>query len=135
MKIKIFYEPIYNTHLLLLYECNYIEAEHYFSKNKIRTDLIKCSGQTGTYRVEKPDGSSQKRYYIYIEKTDKGWIEDISTILHEISHLVFMSLFDCGIEINPKTDETFSYYFEWWFKTLINSLTPKKRAKRKKRRN
>lgn len=113
MKTKTFHEKIYNTRLLLIYDCKAIEAETFLSKKGIRVDLIRCVGQTGRYIHKEGEEYEQKRYYIYVEKKQK-----LNTLLHEISHLVFMSLFDCGIEINQRTDEIFVYYFEWWFNQL-----------------
>jgi hypothetical protein len=132
MKIKKIYEPVFRTHLLFLYDCSYIEAESYLSENDIRTDLMKCSGQTGVYEVKKPDKSVQKRYYIYIANTKDGVLEDLSTLLHEITHLIFLSLADCEIKITNQTDEIFSYYFEWWFKRLIKLPIIKEFKKNKK---
>lgn len=128
MKVKKLYEEIYRTHLLFIYDCTAKEATDYLYKKNIKADLEKCSGQTGTYTHEDKEGARQNRYYIFIEKGE----EEKYTLVHEIAHLIFMSLDDCGIEIVRGTDEIFAYYFEYWYKVLFPYLELKKAPKRKK---
>ena len=113
MKIKNIYESVYSTHLLLIYDCTAIEAENYLNTQNIITNLRRCTGQTGSYIVKDKD-REQSRYYIYIEK---GKL-DVETIVHEICHLCFMSLFDLGIKITQDTDDIFCYYVDWWVKQI-----------------
>lgn len=113
MKIKNIYEPIFNTHLLLIYDCTALEAENYLNEKNIQTQLRGCSGQTGSYNIPKKNKGTQERYYIWVEKDKPD--KQLSVLLHEISHLVFFSLGGCLIKITPQTDEIFAYYFDWWF--------------------
>ena len=133
MKILNIFEPIFYTHLLFIYDCTCKEATQYLNKKNIRANIKGCSGQTGSYVVKEGE-TSQNKYYIFIEKSNKGVVEELSTLLHEISHLVFMAMADCGIQINKDTDEVFSYYFEWWFKRLIKieETNKKKKVSKKK---
>jgi len=126
MKIKRIYEPVFNIHLLLIYDCLAFEAEDYLRNlSGIKTRLEKCTGQTGSYIIEdrKDKQSQQTRYYIYVEK---GKLKP-EILAHEISHLIFFSLFDAGIKITQDTDEVFSYYLEWWTKKINSILLFKKR--------
>lgn len=127
MKIKKIYEPVFFTNLLFLYDCTAFEAENYLRNlSGIKTRLEKCSGQTGSYIVMDNPQKEQKRYYIYIEK---GKLNP-EILVHEVSHLCFISLFDCGIKITEETDEVFSYYMEWWIKKLKSALFFKKSGKK-----
>lgn len=119
MKVKKFYESIYHTHLTLLWDCKAFDAEDYLRRSKIgkRANLVKCSGQTGSYIFKKPE-YEQERYYIYIEKGK----ENNGTLIHEIAHLVFMALADCGIGVDQTTDEIYAYYLEHWYTKIAKEL-------------
>ena len=126
MKIKNIHEIIFNTRLLFVYDCNAIEAENHLNTKNIITNLRKCTGQTGNY-IERTKEKQQSRYYMYIEKGNLT----PEIIAHEVSHLCFMSLFDCGIKINQDTDEIFSYYIEWWIKEINKIIGIKSHENRK----
>ncbi len=112
MKIKVIIEPVYSTHLTLIYDVRAFEAEDWLRKKGIRANLVKCSGQTGSYTVTRNKQYQLTRYYIYVEKGKE------EALLHELVHLVFMALFDCGIVIKQDTDEVIAYYLEWWARRL-----------------
>lgn len=116
MKIKNFYEPVYNTHLLFIYDCKPVEAENYLNEKNIQRRLRGCTAQTGSYKVTRKTDGEQSRYYIYIEKDTPD--KELRALVHEIAHLIFMSLSDCGIYVTRDTDEIFAYYFDWWFGKL-----------------
>lgn len=120
MKIKRIHEKVYNAHLLLIYDCKAKQAERYLHGHNIKTDLTRCSGQMGTYTVKDGEEYEQQRYYIYIEKG-----KEHATLIHELAHLVFVSLWDCGIRVTQETDEIFAYYLEWWFNQLWKVITKK----------
>lgn len=122
MKVKRFWERLYNTHLVFVYDCKAIEAQDYLRKNGMgNRDLVTCTGQMGSYTVTKGKQYEQTRYYIYIEK---GKYQNY-VLVHEIAHLIFIALADCGIRVNQETDEIFAYYYEWWFIHLWKCLNPK----------
>lgn len=120
MKIRIIHEPIYNTHLTLIYDVLAFEAEDWLREKGIRANLVKCSGQTGAYTVKRTKQYEQIRYYIYIEKGKQ------EALLHELVHLAFMSLQDCGIVIKQETDEIIAYYLEWWYKRVSKIMKGEK---------
>ena|SRR3990167_4449262 len=116
MKIKNIFEPIFNTHLLFIYDCKAFDAEDYLRRQGIETSLVRNFGQLGSYKFTKDNDKEwqQIRYYIWLERGQ----EKTTTLYHELSHLIFLSLFDCGIKITRDTDETFCYYLEWWIKEI-----------------
>lgn len=119
MKVKKFHEGIFNVHLLFVYDCKASEAQEYLRKNNIYTNLVAEKGETGKYIVKRNKDWEQERYYIYLEKSKN----DITPILlHELCHLVFFALRDCGIEIHKDNDEIVAYYLEYWFNKLKKSI-------------
>lgn len=114
MKVTKLSEKVYKTDLLLLYDCHGTEAEDYLKKHKITAHLSRCTGMTGAYTVKKPNDGENIKYFMYIEK-DK---DQLQSMVHEVAHLVFMALLDCGIKVTQETDEIFAYYFDWWFKKI-----------------
>lgn len=114
MKVKKFYEPMFHARLILVYDCKARDASEYLEKNNIKTDLVKCSGATGAYTYKIGKDFRQQRYWMFVMKNKN----ERSTLIHEICHLVFMALKDCGIEIDDRNDETYAYYFEWWHEKI-----------------
>lgn len=132
MKTKRIYEPIFQTNLFLVFDCDFKEAEKCLKKNKINTNLNGCAGQMGVYDYNYEDGRIQRRYYIFVRKEKKANIE-VLTLIHELSHLVFRSLEDCGIRINVENDEVFTYYLEYFLSKIITNERPKKKHKKPKK--
>ena len=120
MKIKKLNESIYKTPVTLIWDCKAFEAENYLKESGIshKVDLVRCSGQTGRYSIKSIKNQSEKiYYYIFLEKG-----EEHKALLHEVAHLVFMSLADCGILVDERTDEIYAYYLEHWYKKLFDCI-------------
>ena len=128
MKIKEFYEPVFRTHLLFVWDCFPKEYKEFLEKREIANiDKLLDQRDSGTMiEVLCRDGGYE--YYLWIEKKDGFY-----TLCHEIVHLVNQVLERVGIPFSKENDELVAHYHEYWMRLLWHEMGKGQKRKKKKK--
>jgi hypothetical protein len=57
---------------------------------------------------------------------------DLTTLVHELLHLVYAIFIDREIKVNAANQETVAYYLAYWFDKIKPIMTSRKKNKSKK---
>lgn len=123
-KLKVIWDPVYRCDVMFISGCSFDDLVKAVKKRGLKAPLESMrytKGATALFTEQDNPGKVQGTIFLV-------WVQDkkdFYTLLHEVSHLV-QAIFDVkGIEISWNNGEPFSYYQEFWFKTLWR-LTNKK---------
>lgn len=123
------------------YFCPIYGAEVYLTVGD-RKKMDKWADKKGLFVSEKPivsdgfcrayeqrmkDGKLYTFYHVHLD-----FFGEISTLIHELVHLVRNIFVDYGIPFNHKNDETIAYYQGYWFERMLPDVKLKAVAKKRK---
>lgn len=124
MKVKSFYEPVFEATVLFITDSTPAEIETYLKKKKNTTVIDGFDSTAGsvTFLDETDKQGRKTREYMVIVEDKKGFY----TLLHETHHLATHIMHDRMIEIRQENDEVAAYIQNYWFRTLWRFMTDKK---------
>ncbi len=124
MKVKSFYEPVFETTVLFMTDCTPSEMKAYLKKKKYSIDVEDYSDLAGsvTFLDEEDKKGRKTREYLVVVEDKKAFY----TLLHETHHLATHIAHDRLIPIRQENDEITAYIQNYWFRTLWRFMNNKK---------
>jgi len=110
LNVKIFYEPVFYTHVTFLVGPLELVNEYFSKKKLIVGDLKNYNGMTMDIGCE---DIKKRSIYLWVRRKD-----DFYSLQHETIHLIKYACDHVGIDFRAENDEFIAYYQNYWFKQL-----------------
>lgn len=123
MKVKKFYEPVFETSVLFMTDCFPADIDKWLKRNR---NVILSAGYdtlAGSVTfIDEVDGKGRKtREYMVVVEDNKAFY----VLLHETHHLTTHIMHDRQIPIRQDNDEIAAYIQNYWFRTLWRFMNKK----------
>lgn len=130
MKVKTFYEPVFETTVVFMTDCVPGDVEKYIKRKKYDPQEGSWDSLAGSVTfLDHTDSKGRKtREYLVTVDNKKAFY----TLLHETHHLATHILNDRMIPIRQENDEVSAYIQNYWFRTLWRFMNNKKVILKKK---
>lgn len=123
---EVLYCPIYGVSILVIWGCTFKKFEQY-CRQEIGMDDFNINGSDewvgGVWQYS--DADSGLCLMLWMKKTN-----DLSTLVHELAHLVIPIFESRCIPITPANEETFAYYQQFLFNEITGFMKKKGAAKK-----
>ena len=116
MKVKSFYDRVFETTVLFMTDSTPNEIEKWLKRNRNATEVSGYETTAGSVTLldETDKKGRTTREYLVIVEDKKGFY----TLLHETHHLATHIMNDRMIPIRQDNDEVAAYIQNYWFRTL-----------------
>jgi len=123
LKTHNFYDEMYGASVLFLYGGSNEEADVYLERRGFNANRTSHSTagfcRSGVILVTDNEDSPEIPFFVV-------WIQNprsYGVLAHEIFHLVFRVLDNCGLKYSHETEETYAYYQKYWLERIWFFLT------------
>lgn len=123
MKVKTFYEPVFEATVIFMTDCLPTEADKWVKRNRncnLETGYDRLAGSVTFIDNEDNKGGKTREYLVIVESKKAFYV-----LLHETNHLTTHILEDRQIPINKENDEVRAYVQNYWFRTLWRFMNNK----------
>lgn len=125
MRVKVFYEPVFEATVLFMTATSPATIEKWLLKHRKGINKIEgydtLSGSVTLLDEIDKEGRKSREYIVIVE--DK---KDFYTLLHETNHLTTHIMVDRMIPPTQENDEVRAYIQNYWFRTLWRFMNNKK---------
>lgn len=131
MQRFLFSEKTFQAYLNLFINCSQEELEAYWRKNlgDNKLKLVQDKKLNGCHFLLEKDGDLRR--VIWVEKFDWS-VRSQATLAHELIHFVWAVLADKDTPVVRDNEETFAYYFDYFYTEIwwkLRKLNPKFKKK------